>query len=292
MSDEVAALKAELERANAELGRVNFELERANANLGRYRRLFLCDRCSTLGHDTEYCIKECGVDADDDGDVFMHSRIDPRFHDALPLEMWTEALRRLSIPDIVKLPRVCRLFSDVVWGRNAGALLWRELPPGMINTEDHQSYQSLTILERACKRWASVGVVKTLLTGGAEVTRVAVSYNCGDDVLKALVSAGGGGQLASRIFGKMKQKQLKNLISVGADVNFVNRDGYTPLMRAVIHDAIGNIRILLAAGANKDVRSTAPAHMGMTASEIAAATLSPHDNERIQRALRKKRVVK
>jgi hypothetical protein len=245
MMDDVV-LTAELERTRA-------ELTRTKAELARYRKLFLCGRCGKVGHDTDECISEAGGASDDD--VFMHSRVDPRFYNALPPEMFMTAIAYLPIKSIVpSIPRSCKMLNAMVFDHPAGPLLWRDVAD--LNKPVFSGRR--TALVRAVIGKAPMRHIKTLIVGGstdvskALVDGISLTF-IKDDTIAELIRAGANPNItgASPLFRLASGNRVtaaEMLIDAGADINVFNM-GWTPLRRAVQHNRVSMVRMLIARGA-------------------------------------------
>lgn len=276
----IDALTAELERTQADLERTQADLARTKAELARYRRLFLCGRCGQVGHDTDECLAAAGGASDDD--VFMRSKVDPRFYTALPPEMFMTAFAYLSVKSIVpNIPRSCKLFNSMVFDHPAGPLLWREVAD--LN-EKVFSVQK-TAITRAVGGKAPMRHIKTLIVGGSTDVSIALAHGINmtirDATIAELIRAKAdpnivyGTPALIRLAHSNRVTAAEMLLDAGADIH-VYKNGRTPLGEAVRRNNVYMVRMLIARGARvSDVLPLGYLHQAATDSRINQMLLDP-----------------
>jgi hypothetical protein len=205
-----------------------------------------------VGHSTDDCVIASGAT---DDDVFMWSRVDPRFATRLPREMWMTSISYLPAADIVPtLPRACKLLDAMVYTHPAGPLMWREV----VDVE--------RVLVRACGRSGApleqidaILHARISLAGLAKAMFASVHSRMRNDVLSSLIEAKAdvnafdhetGRTLLSSVCMKRRPSSAHILIAAGADVNHVCMYGHTALGYAVRGRHVSMVRVLIAARAN------------------------------------------
>ena len=287
----IATLTARLERAETRLERAETRLERAETRLEQYDIRFLCGRCGEIGHDIEQCVRDASA-RDADGtpvpvhpdDRFMRSRVDRRFIREQATELWQLAASYLHTQEVIPhMPRCCKYFNDeVVWGKWSGALLWREMAPGALNSIvykewwDDDDEPTMTVLMQACREGAPLAHVSTLLAGRPNVNTVdrrgwtALFWACEnerEDIVRKLLEANANPNIAAfnvetpcwtplmHASYHGRAPIVSALISSCANINHVNHIGRNALMWACNRGHVDVVRVLVEARADVNMTS-------------------------------------